>query len=65
MAGKRAGGVSTCAVVPGSQLRLLWEECARRALTMELACHLNVAHCHNKLEQWSAAIDAAGARHPR
>jgi tetratricopeptide (TPR) repeat protein len=42
------------------QLRLLWQECARRGQELELACRLNAALCHIKLEQWTEAVDAAG-----
>lgn len=42
------------------QLRLLLQECTRRGLELELACRLNAALCHIKLEQWTEAVDAAG-----
>lgn len=42
------------------QLRLLWQECARRGQELELACRLNTALCLIKLEQWTEAVDAAG-----
>lgn len=42
------------------QLRLLWQECARRGQELELACRLNAALCLIKLEQWTEAVDAAG-----
>ena len=42
------------------QLRLLWQECARRGQELELACRLNAALCLIKLERWTEAVDAAG-----
>ena len=50
------------------QYRLLWDQCSRQAVELELACQLNIAHCCIKLQMWTEAVDAAGAalqRDPR
>eukprot|EP01048_Picozoa_sp_COSAG05_P014099 COSAG05_NODE_1566_length_4539_cov_2.142342_3_plen_419_part_00 len=45
----------------GEQFRLLWAECARQGRQLELTCNLNLALCCLKRENWTQAIDAAGA----
>ena len=42
------------------ELALLWNECARQGLELELACRLNSALCLIKMEEWTKAVDAAG-----